>query len=189
MKPHAKDDVPLLPEPCASSNGQMTIWISLARIQRRLHRLVERRLKRTGLPPLLWHDALQLLASQQQCELSAPDLQRELSLRQYQVSRLVERLVEGGLVTRRRLPVVGRTNVIRLTDRGLALQQRMAEAYAAVVETEIVGQYPGHEADMLLALLERFYQPSSAPRGVTITAKSQVVPARHASVALAEFVP
>lgn len=85
----------------------MAIWISLMRISRRLQRAVERRFKRVGLPPLIWHDALTVLASQLGGELSALDLQQRLSLPQYQVSRLIERLAEGGLVMRRRLPVVG----------------------------------------------------------------------------------
>jgi DNA-binding MarR family transcriptional regulator len=161
MTPRAKHGVPLSPEPFEAHNGETAIWISLVRIRRRLVRLVERRLKRVGLPPLIWHDALLVLASQPARELSAPDLERELSLRQYQVSRLVEGLAQGELVTRRRLAVAGRTTLIRLTERGFALQQRMAEVYTSVVETEIVGQFPEPDAAILLALLQRFYQAPS----------------------------
>jgi DNA-binding MarR family transcriptional regulator len=186
MTLHVKHDAPLLPEPCASGGGEMAIWISLVRIRRRLQRLVERRLKRVGLPPLIWHHALLLLASRERRELSAPELEEELSLRQYQVSRLIERLVEGGLVARRRLSVAGRTSVIRLTAHGLALQQRMAEVYATVVETEIVGQFPEQEAATLLSLLERFYQASSAPGSAP--AKSRRAPEKR-ELALAEFAP
>jgi len=178
----------VLPEP-EPRGGELAIWIRLARIRRRLLRLVERRLKRTGLPPLVWHDALLLLASQRQGELSAPELERALSLRQYQVSRLMERLVEGGLVVRRRLPVVGRTSLIRLTDRGLALQQRMAEVYSAVVDTEIVAEFEEQEADTLLALLDRFHQARSTPNSTTTTDRSRIAPARRERVALAAFVP
>ena len=180
MTPRVKHDAPLSPEPCASGGGRMVIWISLVRIRRRLQRLVERRLKRTGLPPLLWHDALLALASREGRELTAPDLEQELSLRQYQVSRLVEHLVEGGLVTRRRLPLAGRTSMIRLTERGLALQQRMAEVHASVVETEIVEQFPEQDAAMLLALLDRIHQPSSAPGSAA--SKSRRVPEQRLPV-------
>jgi DNA-binding MarR family transcriptional regulator len=162
----------------------MAIWTSLFRIRRRLQRLAERRLKRTGLPPLIWHDALLLLASHEGRELSAPDLERELSLRQYQVSRLIERLAEGGLVARRRLPVVGRTTLIRLTERGLELQQRMAEVYASVVDAELVGQFSEQEAAMLLPLLDRLYQEPSVPNNVT--SEARLMPARRE---LAEFAP
>jgi DNA-binding MarR family transcriptional regulator len=167
MTPRVKQDARPLPEPRASVGSETAIWISLVRIRRRLQRLVERRLKRVGLPPLIWHDALLVLASRPARELFAPDLERELSLRQYQVSRLVEGLAQGELVTRRRLPVAGRTTLIRLTERGLALQQRMAEVYTSVVETEIVGQFPEQDADMLVALLQRLYQTPSAPGSVT----------------------
>jgi DNA-binding MarR family transcriptional regulator len=114
--------------------------------------------------PPLWHrySALLLLVSQPARELSAPDLERELSPRQYQVSRLVEGLAEGGLVTRRRLPVAGRTTLIRLTGRGLELQRRMAEALTSVVDAEVVGQFPEQESTILVALLGRFCQPYQA---------------------------
>lgn len=158
---HRRECAASQPERCEAGVGRMAIWISLTRIRRRLRRVVERRLKRVGLPPLLWHDTLLLLASQPSCELSAPDLEQELSLRQYQVSRLIERLVEGRLVVRRRLPVIGRTAMIRLTERGRALQQRMAEVYASSVDTEVIGQFSEQEAAVLVALLSRLYHMPS----------------------------
>jgi DNA-binding MarR family transcriptional regulator len=140
----------------------MAIWIGLTRIRRRLQRLVERRLKRVGLPPLIWHDALLLLALQPGFELCAPDLEQKLSLRQYQVSRLIEHLAEGGFVMRRRLHVIGRPLLIRLTERGRDLQQRMAEVYTSAVDAAIIGQFSEQEAALLVALLGRFYHAPSA---------------------------
>lgn len=139
------------------------IWISLARLRRRLLRVVERHLKRVGLPPLLWHDALLLLTSQPSGESSAPQLEQQLSLPQYKVSRLIHGLVEGGLVTRRHLPVSGRTMLVRLTARGRELQQRMAEVYASAINQEFSGQFTEEEADALVALLDRFCDAKSAP--------------------------
>lgn len=142
--------------------ARTTVWIGLARVRRHLLRVVERRLKRVGLPPLLWHDALHLLAMQPSGELSAPELEQKLVLRQYQVSRLIDRLAEGGCVTRRRLPVVGRTMLVQLTARGRDLQRHMAEAYASVVHTEITVDFTEQEADALAELLKELDPPSSA---------------------------
>ena len=123
---------------------------------------MKRRLKRGGLPPLIWHDASLLLASQPGLELSAPDLEKKLSLRQYQVSRLIEHLAEGGFVMRRRLHVIGRPLLIHLTERGRDLQQRMAEVYISAVDAEIIRQFSEQEAALLVALLGRFYHAPSA---------------------------
>lgn len=153
---------PLRPEQHGSAGASTVIWIGLARVRRHLLRVVERRLKRAGLPPLLWHDAIHLLDIQPCGELSAPELEQKLALRQYQVSRLIDALVQGGFVIRRRLPVVGRTMLVQLTARGRDLQQRMAEVYASVVEAEITGQFNGQEADVLIELSKRFDLPSSA---------------------------
>jgi len=168
----------------------IAIWIGLTRIRRRLQRMVERRLKRVGLPPLIWHDALLLLASQTSRELSAPDLEQNLSLRQYQVSRLIERLAEGGLVVRRRLPAIGRPLLIRLTERGRDLQQRMAEVYASAVDAEIIGQFSEEEAATLIALLSRLYHVRSAagePAGGRGDRLQHFDPEAPESSALAEF--
>jgi DNA-binding MarR family transcriptional regulator len=131
------------------------IWVNLLRIQRRLQRVVERRLKRIGLPPLVWHDVLQLLASQSGGELSALDIEQRLSLRQYQVSRLVDHLTQGGLVSRRRLVSVGRPIFVCLTERGRDLQQRMAEVYASTVDTELTSQFRPQEVADAIILLNR----------------------------------
>ena len=139
------------------------ICINLMRIKRRLQRLVERRLKRVGLPPLMWHDALLLLASEPSGELPALDMERELSLRQYQVSRLVDRLAEGGLISRRRLPAVGRPVLVSLTARGRDLQQRMAEVYASAVDSEIDSQFSQQEAADVIVLLNRMFGVCSPP--------------------------
>jgi DNA-binding MarR family transcriptional regulator len=131
--------------------------MNLMRIKRRLQRVVERRLKRVGLPRLIWHDALLLLASQPSGELSALDMEQKLSLRQYQVSRLVDHLAEGGLISRHRLPAPGRPVVVRLTGRGRDLQRRMAEVLASTVDTEITGQFAQQEAADVIVLLNRFF--------------------------------
>jgi DNA-binding MarR family transcriptional regulator len=136
----------------------MVMWISLMRIRRHLQRVVERRLKRVGLPPLIWHDALTVLASQRGGELSALDLQQRLSLPQYQMSRLIERLAEGGVVMRRRVPVVGRPILVRLTGRGRDLQQRMMETCVSVVEAEVMRHFSEHEASDLVVLLSQLYR-------------------------------
>jgi hypothetical protein len=68
-----------------------------------------------------------------------------------------ERLVEGELVSRRRLPALGRTTLIHLTQRGRVLQHLAALA----VETEIMRQYSQQEAAVLVALVSRFYDGQS----------------------------
>ena len=46
--------------------------------------------------------------------------------------------------------MAGRVTLIRLTGRGLALQRRMADAFAMVVDAEVVGQFPEQEVTSLL---------------------------------------
>lgn len=189
MTRHVERRLSSRPEQHEAAGARMAIWIGLARVRRRLLRVVGRRLKRAGLPPLLWYDALHLLAMQPSGELSAPELEHKLALRQYQVSRLIDGLAEGSFVVRRRLPVVGRTMLVQLTARGRDLQQRMAEVYASAVEAEITGDFTGQEADLLVELLKRLDPPSCAS---TWNDRSKVLrrfnPETHRSGAPAELV-
>ena len=127
------------------------IWLCLTRIIRQLHRVAERRLRRVGLPPVIWHDALLLLASEPDGEIRVTDLEYKLPARQYQVSRLVAALRQGGCVARRTMG--NRLYVIRLTTRGRELQQKMAAAYWSIIDTEITSQFSEEDASVLVALL------------------------------------
>ncbi len=133
------------------------IWPGLERVRRRLQRVVERRLKGLGLPPMIWHDALLVLAAEPNGEMRSTELERNLSVRQYQVSRLIERLVDGGCVVRRRATISNRSSVIRLTERGHDLQQRMAIACSSAIDSEIMALYTEDEGTALVDLLNRFY--------------------------------
>jgi DNA-binding MarR family transcriptional regulator len=91
--------------------------------------------------------------------MRATDLERKLSLRQYQVSRLVEGLVDSGCVVRHCPTIDNRSHLIRLTERGRDLQQRMA--YALGVDAEIIAQFSDEDAD----LLGRSFEPLLRYRG------------------------
>ena len=81
---------------------------------------VERDLKQAGLPPLAWYDALLELHRARPEGLRPGDLEKEMLLPQYNVSRLVDRLEAAGYVVRRRIPRDGRGQVLQITEPGPA---------------------------------------------------------------------
>lgn len=140
------------------SSDSFTIWHNLAKVIGRLDREIERGLRQAGLPPLIWHDALLLLATTPTDELSPAELEHHLSLRQYQVSRLLDCLVTGKLVARRRMKGIGRPSLIALTDRGHHLLQRMQTVYSSIVQTEIIDGLSEQDAADLFELAGRLHE-------------------------------
>jgi len=96
---------------------------------------MEKRLKDAGLPPLAWYDVLWILerAPEQRLRMSA--LADQLVLTRFNVTRLVDRLVEAGLVARRQTKEDGRGFHAVLTQKGRALRKQMWTVYRpAIVE-------------------------------------------------------
>jgi len=94
---------------------------------------MESRLKDAGLPPLAWYDVLWILerAPDQRLRMSA--LADQLVLTRFNVTRLVDRLVESGLVARRQTKEDGRGFHAVLTEKGRALRRQMWTVYRPAI--------------------------------------------------------
>lgn len=130
-------------------------WMRLARVQSRVLGAVEQDMKRAGFPPLSWYDAL-LELSRTPCGALRPvELEKQMLLPQYGLSRLIERLVESGLVRRKECEVDKRGLVVEITDEGRELQKKMWPAYAEAIERHIGSKLSDPEAARLAELLDR----------------------------------
>jgi DNA-binding MarR family transcriptional regulator len=96
---------------------------------------MEKRLKDAGLPPLAWYDVLWILERTPDQRLRMSALADQLVLTRFNVTRLVDRLVEAGLVARRQTKEDGRGFYAVLTEKGRALRKQMWTVYRpAIVE-------------------------------------------------------
>jgi DNA-binding MarR family transcriptional regulator len=111
-------------------------WVRLIRAQRRALRLVEADIKAAGFPPLAWYDVL-LELKRAGGSLRPQDVERHLLLAQHNVSRLLDRLAEAGLVERRPYEGDARGQVIALTSAGADLQKRMWPVYGAAIHRHV----------------------------------------------------
>ena len=128
-------------------------WTRLVRVQGAVLSAVETELKEAGLPPLAWYDALLELSRAPNGALRPLDLEKAMLLPQYSTSRLAERLVKAGLVTRAPCPVDGRSLFLVITPEGGALQKKMWPAYAAAIERHLGEKLTNPEAAKLADLL------------------------------------
>lgn len=130
-------------------------WVRLIRTARLLLDRVEGDLKREGLPPLPWYDALLELRRAGEDGLRPFELERTMLLAQHNLSRLVDRLEKAGLLTKRPCPEDGRGQILAITGAGRDLLRRMWPVYAAAIERHLGARLEGAEAETLVGILDR----------------------------------
>ena len=130
-------------------------WVRLVRSQSRVLGAVEQDLKKAGFPPLAWYDALLELSRAPQSALRPVELERQMLIPQYSTSRLVERLVEEGLVRRKQCAMDKRGQFVEITETGRELQRKMWGAYSAAIEKHVGSKLSDVDATRLCGLLDR----------------------------------
>ncbi len=130
-------------------------WALLLRSQQSVLAAVEHDLKIAGFPPLSWYDILLELKRAGPRLLTARELEREVLLPQYNISRLLDRLEKAGYLLREASPDDGRANLLRLTEDGRALLKRMWPAYGAAIQRRMGDRLNSTEITSLAAVLRR----------------------------------
>lgn len=134
---------------------EITAWARLLKVSATLLDAVERDLKAAGLPPLAWYDALLELHRAGKAGLRPGDLQKEMLLPQYNVSRLIDRLEVAGYALRIPHPEDGRGQVLQITEEGRALIRRMWRVYRKTIAGNFAAKLDARDAERLATLLTR----------------------------------
>ncbi len=128
-------------------------WARLLRAQQSALAKVERALKDAGLPPLAWYDVLLELDRAGEKGLRPFELERELLLPQYGLSRLLDRIEASGFVARHPCEEDGRGHVVVITKSGKTLRRRIWPVYATSLQSAIGANLTDDEATLLGDLL------------------------------------
>ena len=130
-------------------------WLRFLKAHRATLDAVEAALKRGGLPPLGWYEALAELEHAGDEGLRPVALEKELGLPQYGLSRLLDRIEASGCVARRALASDRRGQIVIITDAGRDLRRRMWSVYADAIATAFGKRLSDGEAETLAALLAK----------------------------------
>ncbi|HMH59104.1 MAG TPA: MarR family transcriptional regulator [Galbitalea sp.] len=136
------------------SSAAVSAWESLFRAQVTVLRQLGREFP-SGEISFNEYDVLFNLSRQDGRRLRVRDLSRHLLLTQPSVSRMVDRLVAKGFVTKESDPVDGRGTFVCLTDDGYALYRRVAVTHARSIERHLGSALSAEELGALQALTER----------------------------------
>ncbi len=128
-----------------SSETVVRAWARLAKAQRQALAGIEQALSAAKLPPLAWYD----------------ELEREMLLAQYNLSRLIDRLEKAGYVERRAYADDGRGQVVAITPAGKSMRRRMWSVYGPAIQAAIGAHLSPKQIDTLTALLGALIEKSA----------------------------
>jgi DNA-binding MarR family transcriptional regulator len=127
-------------------------WARLNRAQQKALASIERALKSAKLPPLAWYDVL-LELERAGGVLRPSELEREMLLAQYNLSRLIDRMEQAGYVERRALEQDRRGQAIAITSAGKSVRRRMWSVYGPAIQAAIGDHLSPEQVERLAALL------------------------------------
>jgi DNA-binding MarR family transcriptional regulator len=134
------------------SEAAARAWARLIKAQRRALASIEQALSAAKLPPLAWYDVL-LELERAGGSLRPFELEREMLLAQYNLSRLIDRLEEANYVERCALKEDRRGQVIVITPAGKAMRRRMWTVYGPAIQAAIGAKLSPKQIDALVTLL------------------------------------
>jgi len=137
------------------SAATIQAWTGLIRAQKGALHTVETALKQNDLPPLIWYDVLFELEGAGNNGLRPYELERQLLLPQYGVSRVVERIENSGYLKRETCEEDGRGQRLKITPAGKTLRRRMWSIYGPAIEDAIGENLTPKQATTLSGLLEK----------------------------------
>ncbi len=137
------------------SESYLDAWIHLHRSSQKMIAAIEVDLKAVDLPPLAWYDILLELKKAGADGLRPFQLQDKVLMTQYNLSRLVDRLVRTDHICRIPCKEDGRGHSLIATGKGLALQLKMWPIYRQSIETHFFSKLTEDEILQLTPVLKK----------------------------------
>lgn len=116
---------------------ETALWVALNLAQRSIHRSIDAALKARGLPPLRWYDVLWSLERAEGEVVRPFELEKLLILEQSNLSRLLRRMIDAGLVEESKFQGDRRGKVLGITSKGRRIRGQMWNVYAPLIHKHI----------------------------------------------------
>lgn len=127
----------------------------LMRTQQRILDNIENELKKAGLPLLSWYDVLLELSRDPGEGLRQFEIGERVLLNKHNLSRLIDRLEQEGLLNRQNCETDGRGVVVRITPRGGQLIKKMWPVYARAMQKFVGEKLTNVQAGALIEILAK----------------------------------
>jgi len=134
---------------------QSRMWRSFRATYVTITEQIERDLEQAGLPPLIWYSVLWTLERAPDQEMRLHELADEVFLSRSNITRLIDRLEDAGLLCRRRCPNDRRGAYAAITPEGLAMRKQMWAVYAEGIASYFVDHLSEEEVQVLESVFDR----------------------------------
>lgn len=139
------------------SDSVTKAWVRLVRARHAVVSAVEADAKAAGVLPVEWYDVLWDLERHE--DGARPfELEQRLLFAQYNLSRLIDRMVEAGLVKKVACPSDKRGHVLFITEAGKKQRKATWPVYARAVNEHLGDKLSEAETEKLAALLGKLIE-------------------------------
>jgi DNA-binding MarR family transcriptional regulator len=138
-----------------AKKSAISAWESLFRAQVTVMRTLAAEFPRDADLSLTEYDVLFTISKQEGRSIRLRDLRKQVLLTQPSVSRLVDRLVDRGLVSKCPEPDDARGSLVRLTDEGYALYRHCAVQHGRSIIDHVGSALSPEELEQLEALCDK----------------------------------
>ena len=132
-------------------------WVRLVRARHAVVSAVEADAKEAGVLPVEWYDVLWDLERHEE-GVRPFELEQRLLFAQYNLSRLIDRMVEAGLVKKVACPTDKRGHMLFVTEAGKKQRRATWPHYARAVNKHLGDKLSEAETEKLAALLRKLIE-------------------------------
>lgn len=119
------------------TDQEQHLWIAFKLAHRTINREMERALASAGLPSLNWYDVLWVVEMSGDKGVWARNLKGLLLFEQSNLSRVLARLVDSGLICETVCEEDRRAKILKITDEGAKLRLRMWAVYGEQIQVHM----------------------------------------------------
>jgi len=132
---------------------ETSLWVTLNRAHRRFHRSIESELRTHGFPSLRWYDVLWGVEQAGEQGVRARELGHSLIFEQSNLSRILQQMVQRGLILETVSETDRRSKKLHITPAGRDLRQKMWAIYGDQIHVHMKDLARAETKDALLFLL------------------------------------
>ena len=137
----------------APSRATVQAWSRLVRASQTIINGVEAEVQQAGFPPLDWYDILLELDRAGGNGLRPLELKDKVGVAQYNLSRLMDRMIKAGMVNRLPCENDKRGHVLTINETGRTTLRRMWPVYSSAVQRHLGVRLSEDDLQMLALLL------------------------------------
>lgn len=144
-----------MPATSTLSPEHLAAWDGLARAHAAVSGRIQEALTAAELPPFAWYQLLDALSQAEEASLRMSDLAEAMILTRGGLTKLLDRLVQAGLVERKACPSDRRVSNAVLLPAGAAVYEGMRPVVETELQSAFAGAVSSQEASAIVAALDR----------------------------------